>query len=91
MLTAAKGMRVLVGVIQFFCPSDIQSSCKAKKCHLFSGPCGRTENCKSSALVIRLRMSVLALSWVGTADEKIMDEIYELARELVKMLEESSN
>jgi hypothetical protein len=31
MLTAAKGMCVLVGVIQFFCPSDIQSTCKAKK------------------------------------------------------------
>src|SRR5215831_16627589 len=31
MLTAAKGMRVLVGVIRFFYPSDIQSSCKAKK------------------------------------------------------------
>jgi hypothetical protein len=36
MLTAAKGIRVLVGVIRFFYPSDIQSSCKAKKmCFLF--------------------------------------------------------
>jgi len=31
MLTAAKGMCVLAGVIRFFCPSDIQSSCKAPK------------------------------------------------------------
>src|SRR5215471_20850587 len=29
---------------------------KPKKCHLFSGPCSGTENSKSSALVIRLRV-----------------------------------
>jgi hypothetical protein len=68
MLTAAKGMRVLVGVIRFFYPSDIQSSSKAKKCHLFSGPCGRTENCKSSALVIRMRVSGLLCRGLGLVD-----------------------
>ena len=55
--TAAKGMCVLVGVIRFFLVlPTFKATTKPEKCYLFSGTCSGTENSKSSALFIRLRL-----------------------------------
>src|SRR5262245_12983746 len=67
MLTAGREMRVLVGVTRFSIRPTFKAHAKPKNVFLFSLPRSGTENRKSSALIIRLRASVAALSWVGTA------------------------